>query len=168
MYKQYSTPLNCCKNQFADPCRSFSPVPCPKQVQWDQVAHGCACVRIPDLQGQRSHTQTVHLFPNLTTSVVKIKLLVSKRYWPCCNFCPLPFILHRWLTFHLLSSSSLELLSIQAAPACSVTWGYSVSDEGLNLHAKWKKLQDIKDNCHMWLNGVQGGKVIMKHILSIE
>lgn len=41
--------------------------------------------------------------------------------------------------FHLLPSSFLELLSIQAAPDCSVTGGYLVSDEGLNLHAKWKK-----------------------------
>lgn len=80
----------------------------------------------------------------------------------CLSFC------HCWFRFHLLSSRSPELLSIQAAPACSVTQGYSISDIVLNLHAKREKTQDMKDNCHKWLNGVQGGKVIMKPILSIE
>lgn len=80
----------------------------------------------------------------------------------CLSFC------RCWLKFHLLSRESPELLSIQAAPACSVTQGHSISDIVLNLHAKREKTQDMKDNCHKWLNGVQGGKVIMKPILSIE
>lgn len=58
-----------------------------------------------------------------------------------------------------------KLLSIQAAPSRTIGWGYSISDAGRKLRAKWRKSQDIKDNDHKWLNGVQGGKVIIKHSL---
>lgn len=69
---------------------------------------------------------------------------------------------------HLLSTRSPELLCTQAAPAHTFGWGYSASDAGPNLRVKWKELTAIKDNCHKWLNRVQGGKLIIKHIISTE
>ena len=136
---------------------------CSEQVQLDEVVQGYVRVRIQYPWGWRYHNQTVYLFPNLTTLVMKIKeVLISNHNCPCCSLCPLPFVLSLLARVHLLPTRSPELLLTQAAPAHTVGWDYSIADAGLQLRAKWKERQDTKDNCHKWLNGVQGRKVIVE------
>lgn len=152
------------KKVGTNPRRSFSPVPCPKQVQLAQVAHKCACVRIPDLQGQTPHTNRAPLpksdhfcgenkIPSIyATALTTLQFLFiafhSATAGSCSTCCPAV----SWSCF--LSRQPQTVLSQ------GVTW-FQMKD--LICMQSGKKLQDIKDNCHMWLNGVQGGKIIMKH-----
>lgn len=115
------------------------------------------------------YTMKLQLFPNLSTLVVKLKeVLISDKNCPSCSLCPLSFIpsllAHGSHAVHLVSWDAFYTVSLSLHCWISL-FNFGC---GFKLCSKCKELQGIKDNCHKGLNGAQGVKVRMKHILSIE